>query len=54
MHTKLKKQLQLHLDHLRPAGMAAGTSAGPSTSKEVLDLDIYSDLNQNDDVSLTF
>lgn len=52
MHTKLKKQL--HLDHLRPAGMAAGTSAGPSTSKEELDLDIYSDLKQNDEVSLTF
>lgn len=30
---------------------AAGTAAGPSTSKKVLDLDVYSDLKQNDEVS---
>lgn len=56
VNTKRVKQLQSnHLGHLRPAGMAAaGTAAGPSTSKKVLDLDIYSDLKQNDEVSLTF
>lgn len=33
---------------------AAGPAAGPSTSKKVLDLNLYSDLNQNQEVSLTF
>lgn len=51
------RQLRCHqLDRLRPhdeMAAAARPAAGPSTSKEDLS-DVYSDLNQDEEVSLTF